>query len=172
LYFSVTLKQENNLVEVPVIMRVPVLILALGAITFLPASSSWQFTSIISLVLPVANNTHGLISILSLLTILIALLVGFYRFRAKALNTLQSAFGPYAFLDLLNSYVIRFTFFLSSLALTFDKKWIDKFIHGLAYFQVAVAHMVSWADSRIVDRAVNGVSYSAHGFWWSNPLTS
>jgi hypothetical protein len=60
--------------------------------------------------------------------------------------------------------VIRFTFFLSSLALTFDKKWIDKFIHGLAYFQVAVAHMVSWADSRIVDRAVNGVSYSAHGF--------
>lgn len=157
-------KQENNLVEVPVIMRVPVLILALGAITFLPASSSWQFTSIISLVLPVANNTHGLISILSLLTILIALLVGFYRFRAKALNTLQSAFGPYAFLDLLNSYVIRFTFFLSSLALTFDKKWIDKFIHGLAYFQVAVAHMVSWADSRIVDRAVNGVSYSAHGF--------
>jgi NADH-quinone oxidoreductase subunit L len=157
-------KHENNLVEVPVIMRVPVLILALGAITFLPASSSWQLTSIISLVLPVANNTHVLISILSLLTILIALLVGFYRFRAKALNTLQSALAPHAFLDLLNSYVIRFTVVLSSLALTFDKKWIDKFIHGLAYFQVTFAHMVSWSDSRLVDGFVNGVSYSARGF--------
>lgn len=46
----------------------------------------------------------------------------------------------------------------------FDKKWIDKSIHGVAYLQVAFAHMVSWSDSRLVDGVVNGVSYSTRGF--------
>ncbi|MDZ7649003.1 MAG: hypothetical protein U5K54_18565 [Cytophagales bacterium] len=62
------------------------------------------------------------------------------------------------------NYFIRLTLYLSSLAMMFDKKWIDRFIHGATYLQVAFAHMVSWADSRIVDGAVNGVSYSARGF--------
>lgn len=76
-------KQENNLVEVPVIMRVPILILALGALTFLFAPSSWQLTSVISKVLPIASNAHGLVFILSLALIMTALLAGFYMFRKK-----------------------------------------------------------------------------------------
>ncbi|MBP9926497.1 MAG: NADH-quinone oxidoreductase subunit L [Cyclobacteriaceae bacterium] len=157
-------KQENNLVEVPVIMRVPILILALGALTFLFAPSSWQLTSVISKVLPIASNAHGLVFILSLALIMTALLAGFYMFRKKQLSPLQPTFVPHLFLDSINSYFIKFTLYLSNRALMFDKKWIDKFIHGVAYLQVAFAHMVSWSDSRLVDGVVNGISYSTLGF--------
>ncbi|MBK7652896.1 MAG: hypothetical protein IPJ20_22105 [Flammeovirgaceae bacterium] len=90
-------KHENNLVEVPIIMRVPVLILALGATTFLFAPASWQLTSVISKVLPIASNAHGSVFILSLALIMTALLVGFYMFRKRQLTTLQPTFVPHLF---------------------------------------------------------------------------
>lgn len=157
-------RHENNLVEVPLVMRVPVIVLTLGALTFLLAPQSWQLTSPISLVLPITNNAHGLISILSVLITLVALLVGFYLFRTKQPGSIQPAFVPQLFLDNVNKYFIQLTLYFSKILQSFDKNWIDKFIHGVTYFQVAFAFAVSWLDSHFIDGVVNGVSYSARGF--------
>ncbi len=71
--------------------------------------------------------------------------------------------SPQFYLDWLNDRVVRFTFYLSSITAVFDKKWIDTFIHGLAYLQVTLAHVVSWSDRTLLDGFVNGTAYSTRG---------
>jgi NADH-quinone oxidoreductase subunit L len=44
-----------------------------------------------------------------------------------------------------------------------DKKWIDGFIHALAYGQVLVAHVTGWIDRACVDGTVNGFASMVRG---------
>lgn len=41
---------------------------------------------------------------------------------------------------------------------SFDRNWIDKGIHGVAYAQVIFAHVVAWVDRVFIDGTVNGTA--------------
>ncbi len=161
--FFIKPKNEIQIQEVPLIMRVPVLMVSLGAITFLFAKDFWHLTSIIGRLVPSSAHTDITITLLSLLLISMSLVTGYFIYRKKEL-TIQSYFlAPQFYLDWLSDLVVRITLFLSKLTAAFDKKWIDPLIHGLAYLQVTLAHVVSWSDRNLLDGFVNGTAYSARG---------
>lgn len=156
-------KNEIQIEEVPPIMRVPVLMLSLGTITFLFAKDSWQLTSIIGRLEPSAAPVDLTITLVSLILISMSLVTGYFVYRKKELTMQSDLLSPQFYLDRLNDLVVRITLFLSHLTAAFDKKWIDTFIHGLAYLQVTLAHVVSWSDRNLLDGFVNGTAYSARG---------
>lgn len=161
--FFIKPKNEIQIQEVPLIMRVPVLMLSLGAITFLLAKDSWQLTSIIGRLVPSSTHTDITITLVSLLLISMSLVSGYFIYRKKELTIQSDLLSPQFYLDWLSELVVRITLFLSNLTAVFDKKWIDTLIHGLAYLQVTLAHVVNWSDRNLLDGFVNGTAYSARG---------
>jgi len=156
-------KDEIQLQEVPLIMRIPVLLLSIGAITFLFAQDSWRLTSLIGRVLPSSNHLDVVTTAVSLLLISTSLVSGYFIYRQKKLRQQSDLLSPQFYLDWANKQTIKFTFFLSGMAASFDRKWIDAFIHGVAYVQVTLAHIVGWSDRNLVDGFVNGTAYGARG---------
>lgn len=156
-------KDEIQLQEVPLIMRIPVLLLSIGAITFLFAQNSWQLTSMIGRLLPSSNHLDITITAVSLILISTSLVTGYFIYRQKKLRQQSYLLSPQFYLDWANNQTVKFTLFLSGMAASFDRKWIDAFIHGVAYLQVTLAHIVGWSDRNLVDGFVNGTAYGARG---------
>ena len=156
-------KDEIQLQEVPLIMRIPVLLLSIGAITFLFAQASWRLTSVIGRVLPSSNHLDVVTTAVSLILISTSLVTGYFIYRQKKLRQQSDLLSPQFYLDWANNQTIKFTFFLSGIAASFDRKWIDAFIHGVAYVQVTLANIVGWSDRNLVDGFVNGTAYGARG---------
>jgi NADH-quinone oxidoreductase subunit L len=46
---------------------------------------------------------------------------------------------------------------------TVDRRWIDGFLHGIAYVQVTIASLTGWFDRAIVDGIVGGFVSIAQG---------
>lgn len=161
--FFIKPKDELQLQEVPLIMRIPVLLLAIGAITFLFAQASLRLTSVIGRVLPSSNHLDVVTTGVSLILISTSLVTGYFIYRQKKLRQQSDLLSPQFYLDWANNQTIKFTFFLSGMAASFDRKWIDAFIHGVAYVQVTLAHIVGWSDRNLVDGFVNGTAYGARG---------
>jgi NADH-quinone oxidoreductase subunit L len=156
-------KHEIQVQEVPFMMRVPVLMLALSAITFLFAKGTWHLTSVIGKLLPSSGQTDVTIAIISLLVISISLGTGYLIFRHKELTKQSASLSPQFYLDWVNKIIVKSILLLSSITESMDRKWIDSFIHGVAYFNVTVAHLVGWSDRKLVDGFVNGTAFSARG---------
>lgn len=156
-------KHEIQVQEVPFMMRVPVLMLALGAITFLFAKGTWHLTSVIGMLLPSSGQTDVTTTMLSLLLISISLGTGYFIFRQKELTVLSVSLSPQFYLDWFNKIIVKSILFLSNITEAMNRKWIDSFIHGVAYFNVTVAHLAGWSDRKLVDGFVNGTASSARG---------
>lgn len=139
-------------------MRLPVILLAIGSITFL--FQQGNLSSFATQILQPEIEVPSRIVIISLVVTVASLLTAWL---SRNLSTRSTEFLIQNFLDSINLYLIRFTTFAGSLTTTFDKKWIDRSIHTLAYGKVALAHLASWADRNMVDGAVHGVTWMAHG---------
>jgi NADH-quinone oxidoreductase subunit L len=137
--------------------------LALGAITFLFTKSTWHLTSVIGKLLPSSGQTDVTTTIVSLLLISISLATGYFIFRHKELTLQSASLSPQFYLDWFNKIIVKSILLLSGLVEAMDRKWIDSFIHGVAYFNVTVAHLAGWSDRKLVDGFVNGTAFSTRG---------
>jgi NADH-quinone oxidoreductase subunit L len=144
--------------EAPWIMRLPVILLAIGSITFL--FQQGHLSSFATQILQTEIAVPTSIVIISLAVTAASLLTAWL---SKNLSTRSTEFLIQNFLDSINLYLIRFTTFAGSLTTTFDKKWIDRSIHTLAYGKVMLAHVAGWADRNMVDGTVHGVTWMARG---------
>jgi NADH-quinone oxidoreductase subunit L len=156
-------KHEIQIKEVPPIMQAPVILLSVGAITFLLTPGTWQLTSVIGRLLPFSNHTDSITTMVSLLVIFTSLAVGYFIYRQKESTPQSDLASPQFYLDWLNNRLVKGILFLSNMTELFDRKWIDYFIHGIAYVNVTLAHMVGWSDRKLVDGLVTGTAYSARG---------
>jgi len=147
-----------SIVEAPWIMRIPVILLAGGSITFLVYKG--HLSSFATLLLQTQMNVPTGIMIGSIIVTSVALLVGWLS-RNSSVGA--GEFILQNFLDGSNTVFIRFTTSVAGLASTFDKKWIDRSIHALAYGKVALAHIVGWTDKNVVDGTIHGVTLAARG---------
>ncbi|MCE7863160.1 MAG: NADH-quinone oxidoreductase subunit L [Bacteroidetes bacterium CHB5] len=144
--------------EAPWVMRIPVLVLAAGSITFLVYKG--QLQSFATQMLQLQISVPAWIMAGSVVVTTMALLVGWLRRNARIR---QGEFIIQNFLDKWNAQLILLTTFVARLANVFDRKWIDGSIHALAYSKVALAHMVGWADKNIVDGTVSGITHITRG---------
>ncbi|MBX2915603.1 MAG: NADH-quinone oxidoreductase subunit L [Cyclobacteriaceae bacterium] len=143
--------------EVPWIMRLPVIALTAGSITFLFYDS--HLNSFATLVMQTQSKIPVVIMIGSIAVTAVAVLVGWLIRNRYIANT----FIMQNYLDDSNAALIRLTTGLAGLTSAFDKKWIDRFIHALAYGKVALAHMVGWTDKYVVDGTVHSITWAARG---------
>ncbi|MCW5909953.1 MAG: NADH-quinone oxidoreductase subunit L [Cyclobacteriaceae bacterium] len=160
LWFTFLKPASHNLTvqEAPWVMRLPVLLLAAGSLTFLFRNG--HLNSFASQILQTDLTVPAGIVIGSLMVTVASLLIGWLTRNAKAPAT---DFLIQTFLDGLNLLLVRFILFIATLARSFDKKWIDRFIHILAYGKVALAHMAGFTDKYVVDGTVHGVTLAARG---------
>lgn len=143
--------------EVPWIMRIPVIALAAGSITFLFYEG--HLNSFATLVMQTQSKIPVVIMVVSIAVTAVALLAGWLIRNRNTANT----FIIQSFLDGSNVVLIRLSTGLAGLTSAFDKKWIDRFIHALAYGKVALAHIVGWTDKNVVDGTVYSITWAARG---------
>lgn len=155
-------KKEHPIEEVPIIMRFPQIVLAIGSLAMLTSFSPFHFSSIISLLSAASQNINSIISLLSSLVVLLSLTFAFYFYRKKELKYEQKHLTPHYLLDVSSNWLSQLTIQLSLLTKRFDRL-IDKVIHTISYLQIALAHIIAWSDRNIVDGLVNGMAHSSKG---------
>jgi len=153
---------EQNVVEVPVIMRVPMIVLAIGSLAMFTSLNPVHISSATNVVMQFYPTTNTIVSLISITIIAAGVIAAFYIYRNQKLTTQKPVFTPHLYLDAVSTYFSMWTLKLSESTKWFDKS-INFFIHGLSYLQVTVAHIAGWADRYLLDGAVDGVAYSAKG---------
>ncbi len=151
---------ELKPVEVPVIMRIPVVALAIGSVTFLFASNSWALTSVVGKLSSFTQHADGIITFVSISLIILSLTAGYFIYRrgqAYPLLDLQ------IYLDWSNMVVVKFTLLLSTITSKLDTKWVDGFVHGVSYVGVTLAYVTGWSDRKLLDGLINGTASTAKG---------
>lgn len=108
-------------------------------------------------------DTNHMITLLSTLVILIALISAFFMYKNYELKDQNKFLAPHFYLDRVSDYALMLVDRLTTLSHWIDRKVIDKIIHGLTYLQVGIAHITGWSDRYLIDGVVNGVAYSAKG---------
>jgi NADH-quinone oxidoreductase subunit L len=154
-------QQEHTVEEVPVIMRIPMIILAAGSLAILTSLSPIHISSAINLLQHSYPAINSIISLASIAIIVIAIAATFYIYKNQEVKN-QKLITPHFYLDVVSNYFTELTLKLSEATKWVDKL-IDSFIHGMSYFQITVAHLAGWADRYLVDGFVDGIAYSAKG---------
>jgi len=156
-------KLTLEVMEVPLVMRIPLLILSLGSLALLISFQPFHVSSFINLLSTVESVTSPAITLLSTVWVVLSLLTAFYAYRNKELQEQNHYYSPHFYLDRISDYAVTLVDRLAFYSHWIDRKVIDKIIHGLTYLQVALAHITGWSDKYIVDGAVNGIAHSAKG---------
>ncbi len=154
---------EADIVEVPFVMRVPMLLLSLGSLALVITLQPFHISSIINVLMASYPDTNIFIALLSILMVTLAVVSAFLVYKNDKLPEPNKFLSPHLYLDWINKLIYNFSNLLADFAHQIDRKVIDKIIHGLTYLQVTLAHISGWSDRNLVDGLVNGVAYSAKG---------
>lgn len=148
--------------EPPQIMRAPIALLALASGWFVV---SWNPLNPHGWLLTSGSHNTGL-TIFSIAWIVLALVVSYMLYRRDL--WLRSDFLLQAFyLDRLYHWVaVTPVLVLADMTGRFDRNVIDRFLHGVAYFQVTVSFITGWIDSAIIDGFVNFMATVSRNIGW------
>jgi len=159
-----------HVTEAPAIMRLAMALLAAGSLWITMSLNPFEIEGWLWRGLDPGHHTgSGLVTVLSALTSLAAVLVSYFLFRSEQFlrpvktpdgKMWQNNFG----LDKL--YASTFGTFVtrsSKLTVFMDTHVIDKLIHFLVYAQVTVAYFIGWVDRFFVDGSVHSVTRLVSG---------
>lgn len=140
--------------ESPRVMRIPMIMLALTsfwfAVSFNPFSTAGWFTKYFT-----STTVMTPATILSCALVILALITAWLIYRKSSpgsIKFIEHGFG----LDTLYQKTFGvLTFKLAVVTNSIDKRWIDGFLHMVAYGQVVIAHGIAWFDQYILDGIVN-----------------
>lgn len=138
-------------------MRAPVFILAMGSLWLLVSWNPFDFNGWILSTAP--SSPHALwITIFSVLWVTGAIFVGWFIFRKENFDTNPLFRNGFYVNDLYDATITASVHSGAKAVSAIDRDWIDKGIHGAAYFQVIFAHVVAWIDRVFIDGTVNGAA--------------
>lgn len=142
--------------EAPMIMRIPIIILAACSIWYVVSWNPFDFSGWF---VNEGSGGHSIwLTIFSIAWISLAMLVAYRMFKKPAFRGgkfIEEGFR----LDYLYEFTFRQSIQRLSAAVEFtDKKVIDGAIHASAYGHVTLAHVIGWVDKVIVDGTVHFVS--------------
>jgi len=153
-------QMKNDLVmlqEAPVIMRIPMMILALLSLTLAVSFAPFSITAWASKLLYLQTFEESTyIPYITTAIVILALIVGYFLYRNQPTRS-RSRFLTQNFLldSFYAQYIIQPFQFISGFTLSLDKTWIDRGIHAVAYFQVSLSHLAGWFDRSVIDGSVN-----------------
>ena len=149
--------------EVPGIMRLPMLLLALGSLALFISFNPWHISSFINRWMVTFPESNKVVSLLSVLIVALVLVAAFFLYRKQELANQNKFLVPHFYLDAISEQAMFLVLRLSIFSHWIDRKVIDKIIHGFTYLQVSIAYVAGWTDRMLVDGLVHGVAYSAKG---------
>jgi NADH-quinone oxidoreductase subunit L len=157
-----TATQHLPVSEPPHIMRAPIALLALASGWFVV---SWNPLNPHGWLLTSGSHNSGL-TLFSIGWILLALLVSYLLYRRNL--WLRSDFLLQSFyIDRLYHWVaVSPVLVLADMTGRIDRRVIDRFLHGLAYFQVTLSFVTGWIDSAIIDGFVNFMATASRNIGW------
>lgn len=143
--------------EPPIIMRVPVALLAAASLWIVFSANPFSFGGwfLQRPALP-AHNTW--LTLFSTAWVMLAAATAWFVFNKR--DAFQSALLRNTFnLDVYyQKYLAAPVLKAADFTERFDRKWIDGAIHTAAYAQITIAHLTGWFDRAIVDGMVNGAA--------------
>lgn len=151
----------NPVREVPVIMRIPVLALALGSISCLFYQG--QLNSLTNWLMGSTHHVPFSITVISVSLLIVSLSIGYLFYRKRSMNMVAVWLAPHRLLDRIDLQIINLSLLFSRFTSFVDKNLIDRIIHQVIYVQVALAFIISWTDRYILDGLVNGSASAARG---------
>jgi NADH-quinone oxidoreductase subunit L len=154
---------ESNIREVPLVMKLPLVILAAASVAILISFNPFHISSFISLLLPNSSHPDFKVTIISLITLSGALAFGFLYFKKRDLTEPNRFLAPQFYLDWFTNHIVTRALIFSNSLSWLDRNIIDRVIHWFAYTQVILATLVGKWDKHVVDGLVNGVAWSAKG---------
>jgi NADH-quinone oxidoreductase subunit L len=148
--------------EPPQVMRAPIALLAFASGWFVVG---WNPVNPNGWLLSTGEHNTGL-TIFSICWILAAMVFAFLLYRNN--RWLQSDFLLNTFyIDKVFSWVaVSPALILANTTNSFDRKWIDRFLHGVAYFHVIVSYVTGWFDSAIIDGMVDLSARISRNIGW------
>lgn len=156
-------KHDLELVEVPFVMRLPMLVLSLSSLALFISFNPFHISSIVNVFLTLYPTSSYTITLLSTLIIVLALSSAFFFYQKNELQNHNQFLTLHFYLDWISEHTCNLVDRLSTLSHWIDRKVIDKVIHGLTYLQVSLAHIAGLSDRYLVDGFVSGVAHSAKG---------
>jgi NADH-quinone oxidoreductase subunit L len=150
--------------EPPLIMRIPLGILAIASIALSislnPLSVPGWFGSLLE-----ELEISPTATLLSIVIVSLAILIAWYRYSKQVSVKPTSLFVQNAFgIDRLYYQTVERPFIrLAAVTDSVDRKWIDGILHFTAYTQVALSHLIAWLDQNVVDGFVNFAAKFAGG---------
>jgi NADH-quinone oxidoreductase subunit L len=141
--------------ESPWVMRIPMLACAIASCWFIVSLNPFHFVGWFTQGFAGAgvNFISSGVSAATVLTALILAILTYARKpTANGIAIFQNGLGIDSFYQkTIGNAVLK----LASATYTIDTKWLDGFLHLIAYAQVSVAHGVAWIDHYVVDGVVN-----------------
>ncbi|MBL7857203.1 MAG: NADH-quinone oxidoreductase subunit L [Cyclobacteriaceae bacterium] len=156
--------QALDVTEAPLVMRLPIIILAVASLWFIITINPVDFNGWLFQILHPGKYFHfNLMAAVSASWVLLALGTAHRMYRTgKNFNVkiFQRAF----YLDFI--YQLLFekpVLALASFTDRIDRHWIDGVLHSGVYAQVTLAHIIGWFDKWIIDGSVNAVAATSNG---------
>lgn len=147
--------------EAPVIMRVPLIVLAIASIWLLISLNPFGASGWFTLLMGGLQHSNW-VTLLSTGVVLMSLLIAWFLYVSKNKLVSSTLFQNGLRVDSLYKKVIEQpTIGLAAITETVDRKWIDGVLHFMVYAQVSLAHVLAWFDTYIVDGSVNATAWVA-----------
>ncbi|HYG03153.1 MAG TPA: NADH-quinone oxidoreductase subunit L [Chryseosolibacter sp.] len=141
----------SNITEAPVIMRLPLILLAGASMWFVVSLNPLQADGWF---IKEESEEIGL-AIFSMLAVLFGFLVSwmlYARLNRGIVKTLQHGFYiDQAYLSFVNAVIP----FISRVSRNIDTRLLDKSIHAVTYAHVTAGHVITWTDRYILDGFVH-----------------
>jgi NADH-quinone oxidoreductase subunit L len=158
-----SIRESFIITEVPAVMRLPLIILASCSLWLIVSINPFNYSGWLFSSLDDRSTFHvNLITILSALWVITALVVSFFYYRSRTLSTksnnIQTLIRQAFHVDSVfkNSGLAMKR--LSVLTSKTDTKLIDGAIHFTAYAQVTLSHVTGWFDKYFIDGMVDGMA--------------
>ena len=146
-------KEPSNL------MRLPALVLALTSIWWVVGLHPFDYSQWLVTGLSINNIPPStLLSVATIIWIGLAILLSYnlYSKQTESNIVVNQVLKNNFYLDVIyNTLVIQPSLALAMLVDFIDRRVIDKFLHALAYVQVALSELTGWFDRNVIDGTVN-----------------
>jgi NADH-quinone oxidoreductase subunit L len=149
-FFSKGNDEPHRVSESPIIMRIPMVILAALSFWFLVSPDPFSFSGWI-----METDLHSHLVLLTSVVIVAAGLIagyGIFRYTDRtSFRLLRNAF----YLDYLSTKSMQNTMRAFTTVSAYTDKRIDSFLHLTAFAHVTLSHVIAWVDKYIVDGLVS-----------------
>jgi NADH-quinone oxidoreductase subunit L len=143
-----------TIAEPPVIMRIPMAILAAASLWLIV---SWNPVGLSGWITGSSRDHNIFLTVFSSLWVIIGVLAAYFIYRKRKLVRSEVLLNNFYLDQFYHRAVTRPSLQVAVITERFDKKWIDGFLHATAYAQVTLAHFTGWFDRAIVDGTVKAM---------------